>query len=225
MPRVAAHGCGADAGEQEPIIDVRGDPHLVDVVAAGDQLDVAANNVAETGAGHQLARSPTAPGDRSRAPLPRATPRARYRRAALRPRGTDAARSRSCTRARRGPARGRRGGRRAPTTPSRLGADLQLLERDVAVHLRLLRQPEHAFADDVALHLVGAAGDAGRGSGQDPERPPGLPVLPRQTAGTGEAMPRSDERRARRAPAAWRSSPRVPVPCPPSTAARVRCPM
>src|SRR6187399_2372330 len=42
-----------------------------------------------------------------------------------------------------------------------LGADLEILERDVAVDGRLPRQPEHAVADDVALDLVGAAGDAG----------------------------------------------------------------
>src|SRR3954451_8368977 len=57
------------------------------------------------------------------------------------------------------------------SSPGRLRADLQLLERDVTVDLRLLRQTEHALPDDVALHLVGPAGDARRRGRQDAERP------------------------------------------------------
>ncbi len=45
-------------------------------------------------------------------------------------------------------------------------------ERHVAIDLRLLRQAEHLLADDVALDLVGAAGD---GDGAAPTRSPPRP--------------------------------------------------
>src|SRR5580704_18061333 len=41
------------------------------------------------------------------------------------------------------------------------GIPPHLPERHVAIHLRLLRQTQHALADDVALDLVGAAADRG----------------------------------------------------------------
>ena len=57
----------------------------------------------------------------------------------------------------------------------------------LAVDLRFLRQPEHPLADDVALHLVGAAGDARRGCGEDAEGPARVArVLPRLAAGAGD---------------------------------------
>src|SRR4051794_3763480 len=47
----------------------------------------------------------------------------------------------------------------AASARRRLGTDLQFLEGQVAVELRLLREAEHALPDDVALDLVGSAGD------------------------------------------------------------------
>src|ERR1700759_2671240 len=46
----------------------------------------------------------------------------------------------------------------------------QLAKRGVAVRLRLFRQAQHAFADDVALNLIGAAADRGEIGVQRPER-------------------------------------------------------
>jgi len=37
---------------------------------------------------------------------------------------------------------------------------LHLVERHIAVDLRVLREPQHAFTDDIALDLLGAALDA-----------------------------------------------------------------
>src|ERR1700722_5341688 len=55
-----------------------------------------------------------------------------------------------------------------PARLAALGADGEVLERDVAVGPRLLGQPEDPLADDAALDLVGAAGDRGARAGQRP---------------------------------------------------------
>src|ERR1700722_13353343 len=63
-----------------------------------------------------------------------------------------------------------------------------LAERDIAIGGRLARQPEQALAHDVALHLIGAAGDRD-GSGVQPGEPD-LPVrrrVPDDAVGTGHA--------------------------------------
>src|SRR5207248_5049147 len=59
-----------------------------------------------------------------------------------------------------------------------LGADLEVLERGVGVDARILREPEHALGDDVAHHLVGAAGDAHAGNAEHHPVPGERPPLP-----------------------------------------------
>src|SRR4051812_29810479 len=53
-----------------------------------------------------------------------------------------------------------------------LGADLEIAERGVPVDLGVLGQTEHPLADEVALDLVGAAGDGAGRRRQRREGPP-----------------------------------------------------
>src|ERR1700722_17304979 len=53
------------------------------------------------------------------------------------------------------------------TSLSLLRADAELLERGFAVHAGVLGQAQHPVPGDVALDLVGAAGDGRAGHGHD----------------------------------------------------------
>ncbi len=103
----------------------------------------------------------------------------------------------------------------------------QLPERDVAVHLRFLGQPENPFTQDVAHDLVGPAGDPGPGRvSSSCARPVGLGFAlgPGRPGRPGQAAGQSAARRMSSDPPSLATDPSGPGTRPAATAPRIRNP-